>query len=287
MRGTNSSLEFTAAEALELFAKTQRLIDAIEPGTIANLRNRAIIGMMGYASASIDAVLGMQVQDYYTLGYRRWVRLTENGTERREMVDRKLETVMDEYLKAARIENEPRTPLFRSTLHGSRRIGAWAVNRQHTLELIRNSILNDEADITDDQARQLLRTIKRRGIINLRDRAIIGLILYASASPNTIAVLRVSDYELRNGQHQVRLSHEVAVAASPPLVAIIGDYLATVPWRTHGGSPLFRIGRTDPIRPSHIREMIEHRSRVSLSAPAGSAPDALSEIFTHKNDQTP
>jgi len=87
-------------------------MEAIEPRNVASLRDRAIIGIMGYAQASIDVVIAMRVRDYYSLGSRRWVRLQENGIERREIVDRRLESYIDAYLEAAGIADVGLSPLF-------------------------------------------------------------------------------------------------------------------------------------------------------------------------------
>lgn len=135
--GCPMSENLTAAEARELLADAQRLIAAIDPGTVAGRRNRAVIGLMGYAWASLDAVLGMQVRDYYALGDRRWVRLIENGFERHELVDRRLEQLIDEYLAAAGIAAEPRTPLFRTTLQNGK-VAHRKVSRGKILGILRN-----------------------------------------------------------------------------------------------------------------------------------------------------
>lgn len=112
----------TAAEARQLASETQRLIEAIQPNSIVGLRDSAIIGVMGYALASVDAVLRLRVRDYYFVGDRRWIRLVEKGVERHEIVDRRLEVDIDQYLAAAQIAGEPRSPLFRTTFNGTLRI---------------------------------------------------------------------------------------------------------------------------------------------------------------------
>jgi hypothetical protein len=94
-------------------------MEAIYPQNIANLRNRAIIGIMGYAKAPVGIVIAMRVRDYYSLGNRRCVRLHENGIERQEIVPRRLEQYIDAYLEAAGIANAVWSPLFRSTLVGA------------------------------------------------------------------------------------------------------------------------------------------------------------------------
>jgi hypothetical protein len=61
----------TADDMRWLMAEAQRLIDRLEPRTVAELRDRAIIGIIGYTQAPVDAVIKMQVRDYYALGDRR------------------------------------------------------------------------------------------------------------------------------------------------------------------------------------------------------------------------
>src|SRR5258708_36572295 len=128
----------TADDMRWLMAEAQRLIDDFEPRTIANLRDRAIIGIMGYAQAPVDDVIAMQVRDYYSLGDRRWVRLWENGIERHEIVDRRLEPHIDAYLAVAAIADAPRSPLFRVTFQGSQRLSMRRVTRHHVLSVIKD-----------------------------------------------------------------------------------------------------------------------------------------------------
>jgi integrase len=123
----------------------QRLIDVIEPRTLANLRDRAIIAVLGYAWAPLNAVLAMRVRDYYWSGDCRWVRLVDRGTERRELAARRLQEYMDEYLAAAGIEDEPDSPLFRSTFMGSGRIRRQGVSRNTIRELLRHHTLGETA----------------------------------------------------------------------------------------------------------------------------------------------
>jgi site-specific recombinase XerD len=82
---------------------------------LVGLRDRALIGVMVYSFARISAVVSMQVGDYFANGKRWWVRLQEKGGKRHEMpAHHKLEQFIDEYLDAAGIADQDRTPLFRS-----------------------------------------------------------------------------------------------------------------------------------------------------------------------------
>jgi site-specific recombinase XerD len=83
---------------------------------LVGLRDRALIGVMVYSFARISAVVAMEVEDYFANGKRWWVRLHEKGGKRHEMpAHHKLEQFLDEYLDAAGIRDDGKTPLFRST----------------------------------------------------------------------------------------------------------------------------------------------------------------------------
>jgi hypothetical protein len=57
-------------------------------------------------------VVAMRVEDYYPGGKRWWVRLHEKGGKRHEMpAHHKLEQFLDEYLAAAGIRENGKTPL--------------------------------------------------------------------------------------------------------------------------------------------------------------------------------
>jgi integrase len=58
-------------------ADKRALLDSIDTGKVAGLRDRALIGLMVYSFARIGAALGMAVEDVYTQNRRLWVRLRE------------------------------------------------------------------------------------------------------------------------------------------------------------------------------------------------------------------
>jgi len=59
----------------------------------------------------------MQVGDYYPGAKRWWIRLHEKGGKRHEMpTHHKLEQFLDDYLAAAGIRDEGKSPLFRSAV---------------------------------------------------------------------------------------------------------------------------------------------------------------------------
>jgi integrase len=85
-----------------------------EPALIG-LRDRALIGVMVYTFARINAVLQMKVRDYFVQGCRGWVRLHEKGGKEHEVpCHHSLEQYLDEYIAAAGIAGEPDAPLFQT-----------------------------------------------------------------------------------------------------------------------------------------------------------------------------
>jgi integrase/recombinase XerD len=91
--------------------QARRLLESIDTSTLVGLRDRALIGVMIYSFARIGAVVAMKVEDYYPGGKRWWLRLHEKGGKRHEMpVHHKLEAFIDEYLAAAGIREDGKTP---------------------------------------------------------------------------------------------------------------------------------------------------------------------------------
>jgi site-specific recombinase XerD len=79
------------------------------------LRDRALIGVMVYTFARINAVLQMKVSDYFVQGRRGWVRLHEKGGKEHEVpCHHSLEQYLDEYISAAGIAGKPDAPLFQT-----------------------------------------------------------------------------------------------------------------------------------------------------------------------------
>ena len=60
-------------------AEARKLLDHINTGTLAGLRDRALFSVMLYSFARVSAVLGMRRQDYFQQGSRGWLRLHEKG----------------------------------------------------------------------------------------------------------------------------------------------------------------------------------------------------------------
>jgi site-specific recombinase XerD len=96
--------------------EARTLLDAIPTDTLTGLRDRALIGVMVYTFARVNAVIEMKVKDYFTQGRRGWVRLHEKGGKEHEVpCHHSLERLLDDYIEAAGIAGDPNGPLFRST----------------------------------------------------------------------------------------------------------------------------------------------------------------------------
>src|SRR5205823_12326493 len=96
--------------------EARALLDASDTDTLTGLRDRALIGVMVYSFARVNAVLSMKVKDYFTQGRRGWVRLHEKGGKEHEVpCHHTLEKYLDEYVAAAGIAEDTDGPLFRTS----------------------------------------------------------------------------------------------------------------------------------------------------------------------------
>ena len=84
---------------------------------LIGLRDRALIGLMGYTFARVGAAVQMKVEDYYIQKRRGWVRLHEKGGKVNELpCNHNLEQFLDEWIEAAHLEKN--APLFPTMRHG-------------------------------------------------------------------------------------------------------------------------------------------------------------------------
>ncbi len=66
-------------------AEARRLLEAIDTGTLAGLRDRALVSVMLYSFARVSAAIGMRRQDYFRQESRGWLRLREKGGKRHDV----------------------------------------------------------------------------------------------------------------------------------------------------------------------------------------------------------
>lgn len=117
--------------------QARELLDAIDVGTLAGLRDRALIGVMVYSFARVSATVAMRVEDYFPEGKRWWLRLHEKGGKLHAVpAHHNAEAYLDAYLQAARIGDEKKAPLFR-TLDRSGRLTSRVMSRNDAFRMIK------------------------------------------------------------------------------------------------------------------------------------------------------
>jgi integrase/recombinase XerD len=101
------------------------------------LRDRALIAVMTYAFARVSATIGMRVEDYFVIGRRGRIRLHEKGGKEHEVpCHHTLDRYLEEYIRAAGIENERKGPLFRTCIRNSDRLTLQAMGRTDAYRMI-------------------------------------------------------------------------------------------------------------------------------------------------------
>ncbi len=117
--------------------EARQLLDSIDTSSIAGKRDRALIATMLFTFARIGAVTDMDIEDYEQRGRRMWVNLREKGGKRHAVpAHHKLEGSLDEYVFAAGIGHETKTPLFRS-LNRRRQLTTRRLHRREVLAMVK------------------------------------------------------------------------------------------------------------------------------------------------------
>src|SRR6516164_6585123 len=76
-------------------------------GELIGLRDRALLGLMGYTFARVSAVVTLRVEDYFLQGRRSWVRLHEKGGKRHEVpCHHSLDVYLEVWIAAAGIGDD-------------------------------------------------------------------------------------------------------------------------------------------------------------------------------------
>jgi integrase/recombinase XerD len=118
--------------------QARQLLDSINTETLVGKRDRALIATMVYSFARVSAVVNMNVADYYQNGRRCWLRLQEKGGKHHEVpAHHNTEEYLDDYLQAAAIAADPKTPLFRTADGRSGRLTDLRMNRRDVWHMLR------------------------------------------------------------------------------------------------------------------------------------------------------
>jgi site-specific recombinase XerC len=119
-------------------AEARALLDSIDTGKVAGLRDRALIGLMVYSFARIGAALGMTVEDVFTQNRRLWVRLREKGGKRHAMpCHHNLEEYLTAYLDGGGLRGDPKGPLFRTIGRGTGQLTRTVLPQANAYAMIR------------------------------------------------------------------------------------------------------------------------------------------------------
>jgi site-specific recombinase XerD len=121
--------------------EVQQLLDVIEASTHTGLRDRALLGVLAYTFARIGAVVNLKVQDYYPSGKRFFLRFKEKGGKEKELpVHHKLEELLDEYLKATGLGNEPGSLLFPAALGKTGKLSRRQLMRTDAADMLKRRL---------------------------------------------------------------------------------------------------------------------------------------------------
>ena len=89
------------------------LLDGIDLSTLADLRDRALLGVLVFSFARITAAVSMRVADYYTQGEGSFFRLHEKGGRYNVVPAHHLaQEYVDAYIEAAELGENRRGPAF-------------------------------------------------------------------------------------------------------------------------------------------------------------------------------
>ena len=130
VRGPTHVVTTGATPVLSPGRGARRLLAAIDTGTLAGRRDRALVSVMLYSFARVSAVIGMRRQDYFRQERRGWLRLHEKGGTRHDVpAHHRAAEALDDYLARAGLD-EPTAALFQSVDPAGRRLTGRALSRR-------------------------------------------------------------------------------------------------------------------------------------------------------------
>ena len=151
-----------------------------------------------------------------------------------------------------------------------------AVNPAHAVRGPKHVVRRGKTPVlTEDQARRLLDSIDSSTLVGLRDRALIGVMIYSFARIGAVVAMKVEDYYPGGKRWWLRL-HEKGgkrheMPAHHKLEQFIDEYLAAAGIREHGKTPLFRsaVGKTGVLTDKPMNRVDAYRMVRRRTAEAG------------------
>jgi site-specific recombinase XerD len=117
------------------------LIESFDAESIIGLRDRALIGVMAFTFARVEAVVGLRVKDLMAVGRRTVIRLQEKGGKEREIpCHHTLEEYLDAYISACGITKKQSAPLFRSAAGRTGQLTENPLNRTDAYQMIQRRV---------------------------------------------------------------------------------------------------------------------------------------------------
>lgn len=137
VRGPKHSVAVGSTPVLSA-EEARLLLDSIDTSSVIGLRDRALIGVMIFSFARIEAVVSLRVEDFYPEKRRYWLRLHEKGGKVNKMpCHHNLEAYLHEYIETAGLRAYPKTPLFRSARGRSGRLTEERLDRRNAWSTVR------------------------------------------------------------------------------------------------------------------------------------------------------
>jgi site-specific recombinase XerD len=119
----------------------RRLFESFDTSSLVGLRDRALIGVLAYTFARVEAAVTLRVKDYATLGRRSVLHLSEKGGKERDLpVHHQLEEYLDSYIEAAAIGDLKDTPLFRAAAGRTGKLTERSISRQDAFQMVRRRL---------------------------------------------------------------------------------------------------------------------------------------------------
>ena len=128
--------------------QVRQILDSIPDGsdpallcTEADLRDRALIGLMTFSFFRVSAAIGLRLKDYVVRGDEMWLIGQEKGSKRHEMpVHRTLEALLDDLLERMGWDADttpPDMPLFQSANARGGRLTGRPLDRTAAWRMVR------------------------------------------------------------------------------------------------------------------------------------------------------
>jgi len=114
------------------------LLEGMDVSSVVGLRDRAIIAVMTYTFARVNAVVALAVEDYFPQKKHWWLKLHEKNGKVNEMpCHPKLPQYLDDYIEAAGIAKDRKGPLFRSVKGKTKTLSPLPLSRSDIWAMIR------------------------------------------------------------------------------------------------------------------------------------------------------